>query len=56
VEVGRPRYEEVNMLDLDLFHEDLKLHLKKMIDDPDNLIGDNPTNIQDWCVSWPRME
>jgi hypothetical protein len=43
-EIHRPEDEEVNMLELGPLHEDLKLHLKKIIENPDDLIGDSATH------------
>ena len=43
-EIHRPEKEKVNMLELGPLHQELKLHLKKIIDNPDDLIGDNATH------------
>ena len=41
--IRRPEHEELNMLELGPLHQELKMHLKKIIDNPDDLIGDKAT-------------
>jgi hypothetical protein len=42
--IRRPEDEELNMLELGPLHQELKLHFKKIIDNPDDLIGDKATH------------
>lgn len=43
-EIHGPENEELNMLELGPLHQELKLHLQKIIDNPDDLIGSNATH------------
>ena len=43
-EIRRPEDEELNMLELGPLHQELKLHCQKIIDNPDDLIGDSATH------------
>ena len=43
-EICRPEDEELNMLELGPLHQDLKMHLQNIIDNPDDLIGPNATH------------
>ena len=43
-EICRPEHEDLNMLELGPLHQELKLHLKKIIDKPHDLIGENATH------------
>ena len=43
-DICRPEDEELNMLELSPLHQELKLHCQKIIDNPDDLIGDSATH------------